>query len=83
LSISGALFIGRELEELGFYWLEEPMDEHSLPAYAWLANELSTPRTSAAAAGDVCGITLLMKSHSYGTTPAPHCRQALARSRSA
>jgi L-alanine-DL-glutamate epimerase-like enolase superfamily enzyme len=38
-----ALFIGRELERLGFYWLEEPMDEHSISSYAWLANELSIP----------------------------------------
>jgi hypothetical protein len=34
LSISGALFIGRALEQLGFSSLEEPMDEHSLSAYA-------------------------------------------------
>jgi len=38
-----ALFIGRELEQLGFYWLEEPMDEHSTSSYVWLANELSIP----------------------------------------
>jgi len=84
LSISGALFIGRELKQLGFYWLEALMDEHSLSAYAWQANELSTPSSgrrpprascrpapsglcmkppTSAAAGDVCGITPLMKSH--------------------
>jgi L-alanine-DL-glutamate epimerase-like enolase superfamily enzyme len=38
-----ALFIGRALEQLGFYWLEEPMDEHSTSSYVWLANELSLP----------------------------------------
>jgi L-alanine-DL-glutamate epimerase-like enolase superfamily enzyme len=38
-----ALFIGRELEQLGFYWLEEPMDEHSTSSYVWLAKELSIP----------------------------------------
>jgi L-alanine-DL-glutamate epimerase-like enolase superfamily enzyme len=38
-----ALFIGRALERLGFYWLEEPMDEHSISSYAWLTNELSIP----------------------------------------
>jgi L-alanine-DL-glutamate epimerase-like enolase superfamily enzyme len=27
-----ALLIGRELEQLGFYWLEEPIDEHSMSA---------------------------------------------------
>jgi L-alanine-DL-glutamate epimerase-like enolase superfamily enzyme len=38
-----ALFIGRALEQLGFYWLEEPMDEHSTSSYVWLAKELSIP----------------------------------------
>ena len=38
-----ARFIGRALEHLGFYWLEEPMDEHSTSSYVWLANELSIP----------------------------------------
>src|SRR5829696_5676455 len=38
-----ALFIGRKLEQLGFYWLEEPMDEHSTSSYVWLAKELSIP----------------------------------------
>ena len=35
-----ALYIGRELEKLGYYWLEEPMDEHSTSSYIWLANQL-------------------------------------------
>ena len=38
-----ARFIGRALEHLGFYWLEEPMDEHSTSSYVWLAKELSIP----------------------------------------
>jgi hypothetical protein len=40
-SISWALFIGRELEQLGFSWLAEPMDEHSMSASAWLAKKRS------------------------------------------
>src|SRR5579859_4491249 len=35
-----ARFLGKELEKLDFYWIEEPMDEHATTAYAWLANEL-------------------------------------------
>lgn len=38
-----ALFIGRALEQLGFYWLEEPMDEHSTASYVWLAQQLAIP----------------------------------------
>ena len=38
-----ALYLGRELEKLGFYWLEEPMDEHSTSSYVWLADQLSLP----------------------------------------
>ncbi len=35
-----ALYLGRELEKLGFYWLEEPMDEHSVSSYVWLTEQL-------------------------------------------
>ncbi|MBZ0304327.1 MAG: enolase [Anaerolineae bacterium] len=35
-----ALYLGRELEKLGFYWMEEPMDEHSMSSYIWLADQL-------------------------------------------
>ena len=35
-----ALYIGKELEKLDFYWLEEPMDEHSVSSYVWLAEQL-------------------------------------------
>ena len=38
-----ALCIGRELEKLGFYWFEEPMDEHNISAYVWLAENLEIP----------------------------------------
>jgi L-alanine-DL-glutamate epimerase-like enolase superfamily enzyme len=38
-----ALYIGRELEKLGYYWLEEPMDEHSTSSYIWLADQLDIP----------------------------------------
>jgi len=38
-----ALYIGRELEKLGFYWFEEPMDEHNISAYIWLAENLDIP----------------------------------------
>ncbi len=38
-----ALYIGRELEKLDFYWFEEPMDEHSISSYVWLADQLSIP----------------------------------------
>ncbi len=35
-----ALYIGRELEKLNFLWIEEPMDEHSISSYVWLAQQL-------------------------------------------
>jgi L-alanine-DL-glutamate epimerase-like enolase superfamily enzyme len=38
-----ALYIGRELELLGFYWLEEPMDEYDISSYVWLAERLTIP----------------------------------------
>ncbi|HET9000087.1 MAG TPA: enolase C-terminal domain-like protein [bacterium] len=42
-SRTDALYIGRALEELDFYWLEEPMSEHSMSSYVWLAKELRIP----------------------------------------
>lgn len=33
-------YIGRELEKLNYHWIEEPMDEHSVSSYVWLANNL-------------------------------------------
>lgn len=38
-----ALRLGRELEALGYWWMEEPMDEHSTSSYAWLTNQLDLP----------------------------------------
>jgi L-alanine-DL-glutamate epimerase-like enolase superfamily enzyme len=38
-----ALYLGRALEELEFHWLEEPMDEHSVSSYVWLADQLDIP----------------------------------------
>jgi len=38
-----ALYIGRELEKLGFHWFEEPMNEYSTSSYAWLADQLDIP----------------------------------------
>ncbi len=38
-----ALHIGRELEKLNFYWLEEPMNEHSTSSYVWLTEQLDIP----------------------------------------
>ena len=38
-----AWYIGRELEKLDYYWYEEPMDEHSMSSYIWLAKQLSMP----------------------------------------
>lgn len=38
-----ALYLGRELDKLDFYWIEEPMDEHSISSYVWLAEQLAIP----------------------------------------
>jgi len=38
-----ALHIGRELEKLDFYWFEEPMNEHAISSYVWLAKQLDIP----------------------------------------
>jgi len=38
-----ALYIGRALEELGFHWFEEPMDERSMSSYKWLSDQLDIP----------------------------------------
>ena len=35
-----ALYLGRAIEELDFRWLEEPMNEHSVSSYVWLAQQL-------------------------------------------
>jgi L-alanine-DL-glutamate epimerase-like enolase superfamily enzyme len=38
-----ALYLGRALEELDFYWMEEPMNEHSTSSYVWLSEQLDLP----------------------------------------
>ncbi|HTU39512.1 MAG TPA: enolase C-terminal domain-like protein [Acidimicrobiales bacterium] len=38
-----ALQVGRELEELDFYWYEHPMSEYSAESYVRLAEELDIP----------------------------------------
>ncbi|MEM7028153.1 MAG: mandelate racemase family protein [Chloroflexota bacterium] len=35
-----ALYIGRGLEKLDYYWMEEPMGEHSISSYVWLTEQL-------------------------------------------
>ena len=38
-----ALYLGRVLEELGFHWMEEPLNEYNIASYVWLANKLDIP----------------------------------------
>ena len=38
-----SLYLGRELEKLGYYWIEEPMAEHSIASYVWLTEQLDIP----------------------------------------
>ena len=38
-----ALYLARELERLDYYWMEEPMDEHSMSSYVWLCEQTSLP----------------------------------------
>ncbi len=38
-----ALYLAKELEKLNFYWMEEPMDEHSMSSYIWLCENTSLP----------------------------------------
>ena len=38
-----SLYLGRELEKLGFHWIEEPMAEHSTSSYVWLSEQLDIP----------------------------------------
>lgn len=42
-SRSDALWLGRQLQDLGYYWYEEPMNEFSVSSYAWLAANLDIP----------------------------------------
>jgi L-alanine-DL-glutamate epimerase-like enolase superfamily enzyme len=36
-----ALYLAKELEKLDYYWMEEPMDEHSMSSYVWLCENTS------------------------------------------
>ena len=38
-----ALYLGRAIQELGYTWYEEPMDEASMQSYRWLADQLDIP----------------------------------------
>ena len=38
-----SLYIGRGLEKLNYHWFEEPMDEHSISSYEWIAKNLDIP----------------------------------------
>jgi L-alanine-DL-glutamate epimerase-like enolase superfamily enzyme len=38
-----ALYVGRELEKLNFFWFEEPMLEYNVASYAWLCQQLEIP----------------------------------------
>ena len=38
-----ALALGRALEELNYYWMEEPMNEHSTSSFVWLTEKLDLP----------------------------------------
>jgi L-alanine-DL-glutamate epimerase-like enolase superfamily enzyme len=42
-SRSEALWLGKQIQALGFYWYEEPMNEASMSSYAWLAANLDIP----------------------------------------
>ena len=46
-----ALYIGRALEELGYHWLEEPMNESSMSSYIWLSDQLAIPVVGPETAG--------------------------------
>jgi L-alanine-DL-glutamate epimerase-like enolase superfamily enzyme len=38
-----ALELAKGLESLGFLWMEEPMDEHSMSSFVWLCEQTSLP----------------------------------------
>jgi len=38
-----ALRIGLAIEDLGFTWFEEPLDENSIASYRWLSDQLDIP----------------------------------------
>ncbi len=38
-----ALELAKGLEKLGYLWMEEPMDEHSMSSYVWLCEQTALP----------------------------------------
>jgi L-alanine-DL-glutamate epimerase-like enolase superfamily enzyme len=42
-SRADALWLGRQIEALGYYWYEEPMNEASMSSYKWLSDALTIP----------------------------------------
>jgi len=46
-----ALALGRAIEDLDFFWYEEPMSEASPESYAWLCDRLEVPVTGPEIAG--------------------------------
>ena len=38
-----ALALGRAIQDLGYYWYEEPMEEASMSSYKWMADNLDIP----------------------------------------
>jgi L-alanine-DL-glutamate epimerase-like enolase superfamily enzyme len=42
-TLQESIYIGRELEKLGYYWLEHPMDERRMEAYVELCRSVDIP----------------------------------------
>ena len=38
-----SLYLAKALEKLDYYWMEEPMDEHSTSSYIWLTEQTALP----------------------------------------
>ena len=36
-----ALYLAQGIEKLGYFWIEEPMNEHSMSSYVWLNSKLN------------------------------------------
>ena len=49
-----ALYLAKELEKLDYYWMEEPMDEHSMSSYVWLCENTSLPICGRQVVGEQC-----------------------------
>ncbi|MBI3507903.1 MAG: enolase [Proteobacteria bacterium] len=54
-SRTDALWLGQRLEELGFLWMEEPMEEASISSYQWLSANLQKL--------NICGPETLLGKH--------------------